>query len=167
MDAPTFKLRTATVADEVGVMKLCLESCEENAFLTPDPIQILQEVWPALNRDHGIVGVIEGPNGLEGGVLLRVGKVWYSQAPVLEERAIFVGKEYRAAKGGRAKLLTDFSKRAADLLGMPLIIGVLSHSRTEAKVRLYERQFGAPAGAFFLYGAQTGGWRAAAAEKAA
>jgi hypothetical protein len=167
METPPFRMRTATTADVDAVMKLCLESCEENAFLTPDPVHILQEVWPALERDHGIVGVIEGPKGLEGGVLLRVGKVWYSQEPVLEERAIFVGKEYRAAQGGRAKHLTDFSKKAADGLGIPLIIGVLSHSRTAAKVRLYERQFGAPAGAFFLYGAQTGGWRAAAAEKAA
>ena len=30
------------------------------------------------------------------------------------------------------------------------------NSRTEAKVRMYERQFGKPSGAFFLYGAKTG-----------
>ena len=43
-----------------------------------------------------------------------------------------------------------------DDLGIPLIIGVLSNQRTEAKIRLYERQFGAPAGAFFLYNVHTG-----------
>ena len=42
------------------------------------------------------------------------------------------------------------------------MIGVLSNHRTEAKVRLYERQFGKPSGAFFLYNARTGTQRAAA-----
>jgi hypothetical protein len=39
---------------------------------------------------------------------------------------------------------------------MPLMIGVMSNSRTDAKVKLYERQFGNPAGSFFLYGVKTG-----------
>jgi hypothetical protein len=41
-------------------------------------------------------------------------------------------------------------------MGMPLLIGVLSNSRTEAKIRLYKRHFGEPAGAYFLYNARTG-----------
>jgi hypothetical protein len=45
---------------------------------------------------------------------------------------------------------------------MPLLIGVLSNHRTEAKVRLYERQFGKPTGAFFLYNGSTGSVQAAA-----
>jgi hypothetical protein len=88
--------------------------------------------------------------------------MWYSDAQVLEEKAIFIHPDYRSAKGGRARRLCEFSKRAADGLGIPLIIGVLSNHRTEAKVRLYERQFGKPSGAFFLYNARTGSYRAAA-----
>ena len=74
----------------------------------------------------------------------------------------FIHPDYRSAKGGRARRLCEFSKQAADSLGIPLIIGVLSNNRTEAKVRLYKRQFGEPSGAFFLYNARTGGWKDAA-----
>lgn len=88
--------------------------------------------------------------------------MWYSDTPVLEEKAIFIHPNYRSAKGGRARRLCEFSKKASDQLEIPLIIGVLSNHRTEAKVRLYERQFGRPSGAFFLYNARTGSFPAAA-----
>jgi hypothetical protein len=58
--------------------------------------------------------------------------------------------------------LCDFSKKVSDELGMPLSIGVLSSDRTEGKVRMYERIFGKPSGAYFLYGTRTGTWKQAA-----
>ena len=145
------------------MMELALQACEENGFVDPNPQKLLAEIWPALNLDHGLVGIIQDGGGqLEGAILLRVGPMWYSDADVLEERAIFIHPEFRNAKGGRARRLCEFSKRAADTLEVPLMIGVLSNHRTEAKVRLYERQFGKPSGAFFLYNARTGTQRAAA-----
>jgi hypothetical protein len=36
-------------------------------------------------------------------------------------------------------------------MGMPLLIGVQNDVRTKGKLRLYERQFGQPIGAFFKY----------------
>jgi hypothetical protein len=145
------------------MMELALQACEENGFVDPNPQKLLAEIWPALNLDHGLVGIIQDGGGqLEGAILLRVWPMWYSDADVLEERAIFIHPEFRSAKGGRARRLCEFSKRAADALEIPLMIGVLSNHRTEAKVRLYERQFGKPSGAFFLYNAQTGAHRAAA-----
>ena len=145
------------------MMELALQACEENGFVDPNPQKLLAEIWPALNLDHGLVGIIQDGGGqLEGAILLRVGPMWYSDANVLEERAIFIHPEFRNAKGGRARRLCEFSKRAADTLEVPLLIGVLSNHRTEAKVRLYERQFGKPSGAFFLYNARTGTQRVAA-----
>jgi hypothetical protein len=119
--------------------------------------KVLEQIWAALNRDRGLCGVI-GPTGgqVEGAILLRITDLWYSDVPVLEEKGLFLAPEFRSAKGGRARRLCEFAKVAADTLGIPLIIGVLSNSRTEAKVRLYKRQFGEPTGAFFLYGATTG-----------
>jgi hypothetical protein len=138
-------------------MDLALSACDENGFVSPNPEKLLQQIWPALNLDQGLLGII-GNTGekLQGAVLLRVGSMWYSDDEVLEEKAIFIDPKYRSAKGGRARRLCEFSKHVADNLGIPLIIGVLSNHRTEAKVRLYERQFGKPSGAFFLYGATTG-----------
>jgi hypothetical protein len=155
-------VRVGVPADVHDIMGLALGGCEENGFLNPNPQKLLADIWSALNRDRGVIGVISAPGGKpEGAVLLRLGKMWYSDDDVLEEKAIFIHPEFRSAKGGRARRLCEFSKSAADALGVPLIIGVLSNHRTEAKVRLYKRQFGEPAGAFFLYGTKTGEWRKA------
>jgi hypothetical protein len=153
------KIRIGTAADMDGIMQIAMAACEENGFLNPNPARLAAEIWPALHQDHGICGVIGEPGGvIEGVVLLRIGQMWYSDTMIVEEKAIFIHPDFRNAKGGRAKRLCEFSKKVADELGIPLIIGVLSNSRTEAKVRMYERQFGKPSGAFFLYGAKTGEW---------
>lgn len=143
--------------DVDAIMELAMSACSENGFVVPSPQKLLHEIWPALNLDQGVLGVIGAPGEkMEGAVLLRIGSMWYSEDPVVEEKAIFIHPDYRSAKGGRARRLCQFSKQVADNLGIPLIIGVLSNHRTAAKVRLYERQFGKPSGAFFLYGATTG-----------
>lgn len=145
-------VRIATPAEVDEVMKLALMGCAENEFLPHNPVKVLQDVWAALNMDQGIIGAI-GPVGgeLEGAVLLRIGQIWYSDSPHIEERAIFVHPAYRSARGGRAARLAEFSMDVADQLGMPLTIGVLSNHRTEAKVRLYRRTLGEPAGAYWVY----------------
>lgn len=156
-------IRVGTPADVHAIMDLALSACGENGFVNPNPQKLLGEIWPALNLDRGMVGIIGEENQKpEAAVLLRIGCMWYSDADVLEEKAIFVDPEYRSAKGGRARRLCEFSKQVSDKLGIPLIIGVLSNHRTEAKVKLYERQFGKPSGAFFLYNAQTGHLQSAA-----
>jgi hypothetical protein len=156
-------VRIGEPEDVHPMMDLAMQACDENGFVNPNPQKLLAEMWPALNLDNGLVGIIQDEGEkLEGAILLRIGTMWYSDTPVLEEKAIFIHPDYRSAKGGRARRLCEFSKKAADTLGLPLIIGVLSNHRTEAKVRLYERQFGKPTGAFFLYNAQTGAIKAAA-----
>jgi hypothetical protein len=154
---PQITVRVGTPEDLDGVMALALGACAENGFVDPNPEKLIADIWPALNRERGIMGIIgEDHKSLEGAILLRIGKMWYSDRDVLEEKAIFIHPDFRSAKGGRASRLCEFSKRVAVDLDLPLIIGVLSNSRTEAKVRLYERQFGKPSGAFFLFNAKTG-----------
>jgi len=156
-------IRIATTKDVDEVMQLALSACDENGFVNPNPAKLLNDIWPALEQKGGLVGAIGKPNGtIEGVILLRIGAMWYSDDIVLEEKAIFIHPDHRSAKGGRARRLCEFSKQVADGLGIPLIIGVLSNHRTEAKVRMYTRTFGAPSGAFFLYNAQTGNFKEAA-----
>ena len=151
------EIRIGTPDDLEEMMKIALLACEENAFADPNPVKLATEMWPALCRDNGLVGIIGKHGGIiEGAVLLRIGTMWYSDAECIEEKAIFIHPDFRSAKGGRAKRLCEFSKSVADNLDIPLMIGVLSNERTVAKVKMYERQFGPPAGAFFLYGAKTG-----------
>lgn len=150
-------VRIGTPDDVHPMMDIAMLASGENGFMNPNPQKMLQDIWAALNLDHGIVGIIGKPGEqIEGAVLLRIGPSWYSDDLMVDEKAVFVHPQYRAAKGGRAKRLVEFSKSVADNLGIPLAMGVLSNSRTAAKIRLYSRMFGEPAGVYFLYNARTG-----------
>lgn len=150
-------LRIGTTHDVDDIMELAIAANEENGFIRATPQKMLHEIYASLSLNRGLMGIIGEPGEpAEGAVLLRIGEMWYSTDPVVEEKAIFIRPEFRSAKGGRARRLCEFSKSVALGLGIPLIIGVLSNHRTEGKIRLYERQFGKPAGAFFLFGAKTG-----------
>jgi hypothetical protein len=155
---PELTIRLATPDDMHPVMKLAIQACEDNGFLDFNPALLAQEVWPALHQDHGLMALI-GPGNvseIQGFVLLRVGKMFYSERPCLEEKCLWVHPDHRAARGGRARKLLEFTKRTADALQLPLIIGILSTKRAAGKVKLYERMWGQQAGAFFIYGAECG-----------
>jgi GNAT superfamily N-acetyltransferase len=154
------KVRTGTPEEVNEIMEIAMEATEENGFLQPNPLKLLADIWPALNLDNGIMGVIGNPGErIEGVVLLKMGTLWYSDIVTLEEKAVFVRPEFRSAKGGRARKLCEFSKQVADELGLTLVIGVLSSHRTQGKIKMYERLFGEPSGAYFLYGGRTGEWK--------
>ena len=150
-------IRIGTPEDIHDIMDIAVDVWQELAILPPSNEKILQQLWSALNLDGGAVAIIGKPGErVEGGVLLTIGSMWYSDAKVLEERGIFIHRDFRHSKGGRARRLCEFAKEYANSLGIPLLIGVLSDDRTEAKMRLYERQFGKPSGFSFLYGVSTG-----------
>jgi len=146
------QIRLAIPSDVHEIMDLALMGCEEAGITNPNPEKLLQDIWPAVNLDRGLIGVIGVPGQMiEGVVLLRIGAKWYSDDLTIEEKAIFIHPDYRNAKGGRARRLCEFSQKTADDLGLPLLIGVLSDIRTEAKIRMYERQFGKQTGAYWVY----------------
>jgi len=150
-------VRTGVEDDFNEVMGMLMRAATENAVVPPDVQKFAEVVWGALIRKTGICGVIGDVGGtLQGAVLLSMGEMWYSRELILEEKIIYVEPEFRAAKGGRARKLAEFAKMTAKELGIPLAIGVMSSTRTEAKIRLYERVFGKPSGVYFLYGAKTG-----------
>jgi hypothetical protein len=45
----------------------------------------------------------------------------------------------------------NFMKQASEGLSIDLTIGVFHNERTDAKIRLYRRQFGNQIGAYFCY----------------
>lgn len=152
-------VRIGVPEDVDQVMVMAEMVCKENGIFEPNMHKIFADIWPSLHQQYGLVGVIGEPGGdLEGFVLLRIGTMWYSDTPILEEKTVFVHPKFRKASGGRARKMCRFSKQVADELGIPLLIGVLSNSRTNGKMRLYESEFGSPAGGFFLYKTRTGSW---------
>lgn len=137
-------------------MRLATMAVEENGCVDAAASKMLEVIWPAVNQYHALIGLIGPPEGrIEGMVVVNIGQLYYSEVPCCEEKLLWVHPDYRSAKGGRARKLCEFSKRVADKLEMPLLIGVLSNTRTSGKVKMYTRIFGEPAGAFFLYNAES------------
>lgn len=151
------RVRIGFPEEEEAILDMAIKGWEENGINSADREKMRGMIRPALYLHEGMVGVIGERGGkLEAAIVLRTGKLWYSDDWILEEKAIYVDPEFRKAKLGRARMLIEFSKKVSDGLGIPLLIGVLSTHRTKGKVKLYERQFGESAGAFFLYGVKTG-----------
>lgn len=154
-------MRYGVPEDVHNFMDLCLLCTQENGLAEMNVTKVLSEVWASLHHDRGIIGVIGDPGKIEGGVMLRIDSLPYSDSPVLAERAIFVHPDYRWSKGsgvggGRAMRLCEFAKNCANSLDLPLLIGVLSNHRTAAKIKFYERVFGQPSGAYWLVNSKTG-----------
>ncbi len=155
-EEPKLRVRIGTIEDLDEVMPIVLMACEENAFATPSVTKLLYDVYSALMLHEGVIGIIgEKGEPIRAGILLRMGEMWYSNDRVLEERAIFVHPDFRASRGGPAARLCEFAIHMSEQLGIPLVTGVLSNNRTEAKVRMYSRIMGKPSGAYWIVGAST------------
>lgn len=149
------RVRIATAADGDDLIELCKLLHSENGVFAMDQTRVRATLDRAFRREGGLIGVIGNPGHVEGAIVLQISQLWYSEQWCLEELFSFVSPRFR--RSTNAKDLIAFAKQASEKLGIPLLIGVLSNERTEAKVKLYSRHLGNPAGAFFLYGATTGG----------
>jgi hypothetical protein len=151
-------VRESAPEDFDEIMRLALAAASENALSPPDINLVEKEVRTGIAREGGVIGVIGSPAGtrLEGMIILTISSMWYNLDPIIQDNSIFVDPEFRSAKGGRARKLAEWAKFISEKLGIPLAIGVMSNTRTEAKIRLFERVFGPPAGVYFLHNAKTG-----------
>ncbi|MCV9940901.1 GNAT family N-acetyltransferase [Boseaceae bacterium BT-24-1] len=148
-DSDDYPIRMATRADEEVVMELCRMLHEENGQFPMSEEKVRNELRRGFDRQGGVVAVIDGPEGTEAVSLLTIDQPWYSDVWMLQECFIFVHPDHRKTR--HAKRLINYARECADKMGIPLLIGVLSNHKTEAKVKLYERVFGAKAGAYFLH----------------
>lgn len=140
----------ATHADEPELMEMCRALHKENAMFEMSEDCVRDTLRTAFDKRGGTIGVIRGEKRLEGMIYLLICRFWYSNEWHLEELLNWVRPEHR--KSNNAKALINFAKKCSDELMVPLVIGVMSNIRTEAKIELYKRQINKPAGAFFFYG---------------
>jgi GNAT superfamily N-acetyltransferase len=159
MSASYPKVRLATQADIPQVIQLSYDLHKENGLMPVAPDLIAAIVAKALNQDGAILAVIGPVGDVEGLIYLAINCMWYSRDPHLEELFSYVKPEFRRSKN--AKALVEFAKASADKIGVPLLIGILSNTDTQRKIKLYERMLGEPVGAFFLHGGTTGHIKAA------
>lgn len=142
-------VRLATWADEPDVLDICRDLHKENGVFEISEPKLRAMLKRAFDRENGLVGVIGRPGELEAIMFLVISTLWYSDQFVMEELFSFVRPEYR--RSAHAKTLIEWAKKCSDAVKLPTIIGVLSNTRTEAKVRLYQRQLGKPVGAYFIH----------------
>lgn len=130
-------------------MAMCHLLNEENGLFPMDEDRVRGVLRLAFNRRGGVLGLIGEPGHAEAMIFMLISQMWCSSQWHLEELFNYCRPEFR--KSNNAKALMNFAKRCAVELDMPLVIGVITNTRTKEKVRLYERQFSHPHGAFFLY----------------
>lgn len=142
-------VRIAVPEDEPELLRLMRLACEEDAQHVISEEKVRAVVRLHFEKRGGMIGVVGDKGGeLKGYLLMVVTPVWYSDEHQIQELSLFVAPEHR--KSSYAKQFMAFGKCVAEGLHLDLTIGVFSNSRTEAKVRLYGRQF-QQAGAFFMY----------------
>lgn len=163
---PFPRIRPAQIHEIEPLMLMCRKLHDENGigpkmdeFMVREEVDRIFGSMGQMEQDErdrrlGIIAVIGDENRIEGSVCLIASHLWYANYWWLEDRWCFVLPEYR--KSDNSKQLLQFSKWVAASMGLPLMMSLLSNRRTEAKIRLYERELGPKAGAFFLCGAETG-----------
>lgn len=144
-------VRFATQGDEEAVFKLLCIAEEENALFPMSPHKVREFIKRATEKQGGIIGVIDGPNGIEASSGLVIEQAWYTDEWSIGERWNFVHPAHRQSTHVQKLIL--FTKWVTEQMNLTLDIGILSNKRTEAKIRLYKRHF-EYMGAFFTYKAR-------------
>ena len=143
-----FDVRLAT-PDKLNQILDLLALMHEEVHLFPlDKEEGIMYIDKLMNKNGGIVGCIEEDGTVNSIIGLVLDKQWYSAQWYLSEVFTFVHPKLR--KSTRAKSLLHFAKNCAEEMGIPLVMGITSNYRTEAKMKLYERQFH-KLGSFFIH----------------
>ena len=150
-------VRTAVEADRKEIWRLFLQGHKENGLFELAPEKVDWFITRMINPEtippwdtgpRGTIGVIGPIGNLEGLAFVIIGGFWYTHDKHLEELLVYVDPECR--KSGHSRSLIEWMKQQSLETTLPLVTGIVSTHRTEAKVRLYERML-PKVGAFFLF----------------
>lgn len=148
-EADADNVRVAQPGDEAELLALVRQHHNENGlgtFSAEKVLSVLRRAFDPGRNDPAIVGVV-GQGQIEGSIGMVVDQPWASETSILVVLWSYVLPPYRAS--GHLKDLTAFGQRMSEPwpngLGIPLVFDANSSGRSEAVVRLYRRQLGAPA----------------------
>lgn len=151
-------VRLAQPQDHSEIVRLFMQDHAENGIFPMDYSKIDWLLCRLLRPDlisetdtgtRGVMGVIGPVGALEAIVAVVISAPWYTSERCLNDLVVFVDPQYRHS--GHAKALIEWMKYQSTITGLPLISGVVTKERTEAKVRLYQRQMPIKLGAYFLH----------------
>ncbi len=144
--------RIATREDEPELIRLLHLMHAEGGMFPLDEDMARDTFALAFDRKGGIIGVIGERHDLHAMIYIMITNFWYTRECHIEELFNYVRPDARGK--GYANAQINFAKECSDKIGLPLVIGVLTNSRMESKVRLYRQALGMPSGAFFVHGAK-------------
>lgn len=147
LDCPDVRL--ALPSDRGPIKDLTTLLHGENGLFSIAPDKVEKMLDRYYNRAGAVIGVI-GPEGAPvATIYLGVDQLIYTNDWSLVEQWNFVHPDHR--RSNYARQLIAYAKTVSDGMRMPLMVGILSNKRTEAKARLYEQMLD-KAGYYFIYG---------------
>lgn len=146
----TLPVRKARLADRPRILKMCEENHADNGQFSYSKHKVEEMIDRAFSNGGAVIGVV-GQSEIEGMIVLLISQFWYTEDWCLEELMNYVSPPFR--RSNNAKDLIRFAKRCSDEIDIPLVIGVVSNERVEAKMRLYKREMGEPVGGYFIHNA--------------
>ena len=155
MSAPSI-VRIAGPGDYQECWRLFLMGHKENGLFPIAPEKVQFFLTRVLNPEfiplgdtgpRGAIGVIGPVGSLEGLCFVIISNYWYTYAKNLDEHIVFVDPEHR--RSNHAQALIEWMKSQVEITGLPLMTGIISTQRTEAKCRLYRRML-PKVGEFFM-----------------
>lgn len=150
------RVRTAEASDEEDLVHLCACLHAENGLFPPDFARVRARVRAAIhgpaNMRKGVIGVIGGKgDAMQGAAYLCIFQEWYSNSHAMKELFNYVHPDFRSGTRNSHDLIA-WSKATADAFELPLFMGIISTTRTEAKERHYRAQLGPAIGHYFSHG---------------
>lgn len=139
----------ATLEDRQPLWELMTMLHGENGLFSISPTKVDQMLDRYYNRERALIGVIGDVGEPVASIYLEITQPVYSEDWILVEQFNFVHPDHR--RSTYAKQLVAYAKRCSDELKLPLMVGVLSNKRTEAKMVLYDKWL-QRAGGYFVYG---------------
>lgn len=149
--------RRAVPTDHQEIWRLFLMAHNENGIfkLSPEKVEFFiqralypDRIQPGDQGPRGEIRVIGVSGKLEAICFVIIGSFWYTVDHHVEELLVFVDPEFR--RSNHAQSLIAWMKQAAEELGIPVLTGIMSTTRTAGKVRLYDRSL-PRVGAFYLW----------------
>lgn len=153
-------VRMAGHHDEDALYELLYGMWEEGGLLSLSPHKVRAQIKSVLSEERGVIGVIDGPEGLEATIGLSFHPMWYTDDWSINETWLYVHPDHRRPdrtkpqyRSTHARTLIEFAKWVSGRMKMPLIMSVTQTKRTEAKMRLFRRSL-VPVGGTFLWGSE-------------
>jgi len=147
-------VRLAVPADEDKIVAMISLLHEENGLFPLSEKRVREYMQRFFRKEGALIGVVGDEGDPVGSIYLGIEQPYYSEAWYLNEAWNFVHPDHR--RSDYAKKLLMWAKEMSTTMHLPLMIGIVSNHRTEAKIRLYEKQL-EKAGAYFVWNRQFAG----------